>query len=87
MTHENSAVQQITNNNLVVIALDSLSVTKLKEMTSYLKGAYIYVGKQLSLMLVFYNIGISGFMGPSSLFQWISKKNLRIIINVLQMLN
>lgn len=41
MTHENSAVQQITNNNLVVIAVDSLSVTKLKEMTSYLKGAYV----------------------------------------------
>lgn len=41
LTHENSAVQQITNNNLVVIALDSLSVTKLKEMTSYLKGAYV----------------------------------------------
>lgn len=41
MTHENSAVQQITNNNLAVIALDSLSVTKLKEMTSYLKGAYV----------------------------------------------
>lgn len=39
--NENSAVQQITNNNLVVIALDSLSVTKLKEMTSYLKGAYV----------------------------------------------
>lgn len=60
MTHENSAVQQITNNNLVVIALDSLSVTKLKEkMTSYLKGAYIYVGKQpfgFSLWCLFFTI-------------------------------
>lgn len=59
MTHENSAVQQITNNNLVVIALDSLSVTKLKEMTSYLKGACIYVGKQpfgFSLWCLFFTI-------------------------------